>query len=134
MRALAHFIIQPGVRRKLAASLAPRPSFAGGHQGRADPLATRGGHHVPALQIAHSIRRAGVHNVSDRKLDETNGPAVVVQRQQHLGWLMAIAGEKTIGIPLVVFEAALRPERMAEVYPLGPVFRTRGANCYHRGA
>jgi hypothetical protein len=114
MCSLAQFVADRRVRCKLEAALLPSPLFPRGDKRRADPQSPGFRDDVPALQVADATRAAGIDDVSDRQLHEADSAVIVAKRDEHFGRLTTILAKKALDVTLMVFDAAVGPERTPE--------------------
>ena len=124
---VTRLVVQVRVRSKFTTTLVFRPLLTRGNERRADSVSTRFQDDIPALEVPDAIRAARIHDVADRKLNETNGPVMVIEGDQHFGRLVTIARKKPVRIARVLFERAVRPEGAAEAYPITAILRTSGS-------
>jgi len=106
---MAYLIVQARIRRKLAAARASRPAFSSSNEFGADALPSSLRDDIPALEIANTIRAAGIHDIANRELHEADGVVGIVECQEHLRGFVMVAREKALRVAAVLIEGRVRP-------------------------
>lgn len=120
---LASDVVQRGIRREFPATLRRRPPLGSCDERGTDYLTAGLWNHVPALEVGNAIGAAGIDDVPDREFCETDRTGVIVEREKDFGRFPAIAGQKALGVTLVLSDSTGRPQRVPQLYPIVTVSR-----------